>query len=84
MRHRCYLGLGIAFTAAFVALMGGWNETYAKPMAECKNGKCVIDEADWERFKAFHKRVKDVTASVDANLPNAALQRCKPQQERPL
>lgn len=88
MRPRCYLGLGIAFTASFVALMGGYGESQAGPMAECKDGKCTISEADWKQFQAFHKRVREVTAAVDeqtqslqrqAELAQAEAARCKSQ-----
>jgi hypothetical protein len=29
-----------------------------KQMAECKDGKCVIAEADWKQFQAFHRQVR--------------------------
>lgn len=88
MKPRCYLGLGIALTASFVALMGGYTESQAKPMVECKDGQCVISEADWKRFQAYHKRVQEVTAAVDAQtqslqrqaeLAQAEAARCKSQ-----
>ena len=89
MKPRCYLGLGIALTAAFVALMGGYTESQAGPMAECKDGKCTISEADWKQFQAFHKRVREMTAAVDAQtaslmreaeIARAEAARCKAQQ----
>jgi hypothetical protein len=58
MSRRFYWGSIIGVSLACYALIGGFSESVAKPMVECKDGKCVIAEADWKRFQEFHKQVR--------------------------
>ena len=60
--------IGIVFFIIGVGL-GYSNNAHGqeppKPMASCNKGKCVVAEKDWKAFKDFHKRTRDVTASID-------------------
>lgn len=48
------------------ALLGPITNVRAeKPMAVCKDGKCVVAEADWKRFKEFWKRVEQFAMEMD-------------------
>jgi hypothetical protein len=55
---RFYWGSIIGVSLACFALVGGFSESVAKSLAECKNGKCVMDEADYKRLQEFHKQVR--------------------------
>lgn len=58
-------GLGIAvLCAALIAVMD--DARAERPMAECNDGKCVVKEEDWKRFKEFWKRVEQYAKEMDA------------------
>jgi hypothetical protein len=57
MKTRNQIHLAIGLGAIALALV--WPiHIDAKPMVECKDGKCVISEADWKRFQEFHRQVR--------------------------
>lgn len=60
------IAFGFPLAAICVALFGPISEARAqKPMAVCENGKCVVAEADWKRFKEFWKRVEQFAKDMD-------------------
>lgn len=65
MTRRFYWGAIVGVSLACYALIGGFSELQAKPMVECKSGKCVIDEADWKRFQEFHKQVRTQMEAIN-------------------
>ena len=53
------IAFGFPLAAILWALLGPIQEARAeRPMAECKDGKCVVAEADWKRFKEFWRAVE--------------------------
>ena len=65
MKRLFPLGFGIAvMCAAFIVAMD--DAKAEKPMAECRDGKCVVKEDDWKRFKEFWKRVEQFARDMDA------------------
>lgn len=52
------IAFGFPLAAILWALLGPLNAKAEKPMAVCKDGKCVVSEADWKRFKEFWKSVE--------------------------
>jgi hypothetical protein len=63
---RRLIAFGFPLAAVCVALFGPMNDARAqKPMAVCKDGKCVVSEADWKRFKEFWKRVEQFARDMD-------------------
>jgi hypothetical protein len=57
MKTRNQIHLAIGLGAIALALV--WPiHIDAKPMVECKDGKCVIAEDDWKRFQEFHRQVR--------------------------
>lgn len=59
------IAFGFPLAAILAALLGPVNARAEKPMAECANGKCVVAEADWKRFKEFWKRVEQFARDMD-------------------
>lgn len=59
------IAFGFPLAAICVALFGP-DARAEKPMADCANGKCIIAEADWKRFKEFWKRVEQFAQEMDA------------------
>lgn len=59
------IAFGFPLAAILWALLGPMNARAEKPMAECKDGKCVVAEADWKRFKEFWKRVEQFAKEMD-------------------
>jgi hypothetical protein len=51
------IAFGFPLAAICVALLGP-DARAEKPMAVCKDGKCVVEEKDWKRFKEFWKSVE--------------------------
>lgn len=58
MKPRTQIHIAIGLGCIALALVWPVHDLRAKPMVECANGKCVIDEADWKRFQEFHKQVR--------------------------
>lgn len=64
MKVRNQIHLAIGLGAIALALV--WPiHIDAKPMVECKDGKCVIAEADWKRFQEFHKQVRTQMEAIN-------------------
>jgi hypothetical protein len=55
MKTRTQIHLAIGLGVMSLALLWPIHNLEAKPLVECKNGKCVIDEADWEKYREFAK-----------------------------
>lgn len=59
------IAFGFPLAAILWALLGPMNARAEKPMADCKDGKCVVAEADWNRFKEFWKQVEQAAQAMD-------------------
>jgi hypothetical protein len=62
-----------------------------KPLAECKNGQCVMSELDYQTLREFHRRVREAAIAIDeqterlnneVNNTRAALSRCEGRVDR--
>lgn len=64
MKKRSEIHLAIGLGAIALALV--WPiHMEAKPMVECKDGLCVISEADWNRYREFHLETRKQMARID-------------------
>jgi hypothetical protein len=74
-RTQIHLAIGLGVMA--LALLWPIHDLNAKPMVECKDGKCVIDEADWQRYREFHIETKRQMHRIDAqiNVQNALFEK---------
>jgi hypothetical protein len=68
MKTRNQVHLAIGLGAIALALV--WPiHIDAKPMVECKDGKCVISEDDWNRYREFHiatrQRMKEIDKGIE-------------------
>lgn len=63
MKRLFPFGIGIAaICAALISLTG---DATARPVAECKDGKCVMSEEDFRRLQEFYKSVRDYAAALE-------------------
>jgi hypothetical protein len=53
MKTRTQIHLAVGLGVMSLALLWPIHNLEAKPMVECKDGKCVIDETDLKRYREF-------------------------------
>lgn len=67
MKKRSEIHLAIGLGAIALALV--WPiHMEAKPMVECRDGKCVISEADWNRYREFHLETRKQMARINESI----------------
>lgn len=61
--------IGFLFAVAALAAALVWPISSRgqdpKPIAVCSEGKCVVSEEDWERYKEFHRQTRRMAVAVD-------------------
>lgn len=70
MKPRNQIHLAIALGCIALALVWPVHELRAKPMVECRDGKCVMDEADYRRLQEFHAETRKQMDRINESIEN--------------